>query len=391
MENGKVVEVVKKVNVLKVELTKTFVQRENEVTAVLSGLLSGEPVILVGDPGTAKTALIERLAKMIDAKYFYYLLTRFTEPDELLGALDINALREGKYVRRTEGKLPEAEVAFLDEIFKASSAIRNILLDIILNKRIFSDGTYIQLPMLALYTASNEISTDVEDMAFYDRMTIRDFVTYVGDESVIDLIKSAIMLEMTENNGGIKTIMSVEDVRLLQKLVSQRFYSLANNNTLLTKFSQAVIELKNKGIVLSDRRKVKVLKVASAISVVYAEDTVSLDSLAEALKFTAIHEPDDLEKVEQVIIKLGLSTFYKHVQELNTIKTELRNAIEACKNGGVNEIKMLTNVYKQVVAKVSQLPKNPRFIPYVKELKNLVDEAKRVLDMRRKELFGDIE
>ncbi len=297
---------------LKFELAETFVQREAEITAVLSGLLSGEPVILVGEVGTAKTALIERLAKMIDARYFYYLLTRFTEPDELLGTLDINALREGKYVRRTEGKLPQAEIVFLDEIFKASSAIRNILLDIILNKRIFSDGVYIQLPMLALYTASNEISTDIEDMAFYDRLTIRCFVKSVSEDSWEELIEKGILLD-----GGLETpiLLSVEDVKELQRIVNERFKNITRNTTLIRKYIEALAVLRQRGVKISDRRKIKVLKTASAISVVYGEENVSLDSLAEALKFAAVHDEDELKKVDQVILELGLSSFYQHVQK----------------------------------------------------------------------------
>ncbi len=162
------------------KLLNMFTGRETEILATLTSLVSGEPLILVGPPGVAKTALIESLAKMINAKYFYYLLTRFTEPDELLGPLDIIALREGRYERITRNRLPEAEIVFLDEIFKASSAIRNILLDIILNKRYLNGTDYKKLSMISLFTASNEISTDAEDQAFYDRLTLRVFVKYVS-------------------------------------------------------------------------------------------------------------------------------------------------------------------------------------------------------------------
>jgi MoxR-like ATPase len=371
---------------LKFELAETFVQREAEITAVLSGLLAGEPTILVGEVGTAKTALIERLARMIDARYFYYLLTRFTEPDELLGALDINALREGKYVRRTEGKLPQAEIVFLDEIFKASSAIRNILLDIILNKRIFSDGVYIQLPMLALYTASNEISTDVEDAAFYDRLTIRCFVKSVSEDSWEELIEKGILLD-----EGIKpsVILNVDDVKALQNEVHERFRNITQNASLVRKYIEALATLKQRGVKLSDRRKIKVLKIASAISVIYAEENVSLDSLAEALKFTAVHDEDELKKVEQVILELGLSSFYEHVQKLQVVTAELQNAINASVSGGMEELKMLSAVYKRASAVMTELPENPRLIPYVRQLRQVVHRARDVLEKKKAELFGE--
>ncbi len=371
---------------LKYELAETFVQREAEITAVLSGLLSGEPVILVGEVGTAKTALIERLAKMIDARYFYYLLTRFTEPDELLGTLDINALREGKYVRRTEGKLPQAEIVFLDEIFKASSAIRNILLDIILNKRIFSDGVYIQLPMLALYTASNEISTDIEDMAFYDRLTIRCFVKSVSEDSWEELIEKGILLD-----GGLEApvLLSVEDVKEFQRIVSKRFKNITQNTTLIRKYIEALAVLRQRGVKISDRRKIKVLKTASAISVIYGEENVTLDSLAEALKFTAVHDEDELKKVDQVILELGLSSFYQHVQKIQVVTAELQNALNASLSGGMDELKMLSVVYKRASTVMAEIPQNPRLIPYTRQLRQAISRAKEVLEKKKAELFGE--
>jgi len=373
-----------KLNELKLRLAETFVQREAEITAILSGLLANEPVILVGEVGTAKTALIERLAKMINARYFYYLLTRFTEPDELLGTLDINALREGRYVRRTEGKLPQAEIIFLDEIFKASSAIRNILLDIILNKRIFSDGTYIQLPMLALYTASNEVSTDVEDMAFYDRLTVRSFVKSVSEDAWDELIEKGILLDEKIDPP---VILNVDDIKSLQKIVNERFKNITQNNSLIRKYIEALATLKQRGVKISDRRKIKVLKIASAISYIYGEKNVSLDSLAEALKFTAIHDEDELKKVEQVILELGLSSFYQHVQKLQVVTSELQNAISATTSGGVEELKMLSAIYKKALTVMSELPENPRLIPYMKQLKSVVYRARDVLE--KKELFGE--
>ncbi len=371
---------------LKFRLADIFVQRESEITAVLSGLLSGEPTILVGEVGTAKTALIEKLAEMIDAKYFYYLLTRFTEPDEILGTLDINALREGKYVRRTEGKLPKAEIVFLDEIFKASSAIRNILLDIILNKRIFSDGVYIKLPMLALYTASNEISTDIEDVPFYDRLTIRCFVKSVSEDSWEELIEKGVILD-----SGIETskILSVDDVKELQRVVNDRFRNIVKNQSLMRRYIEALARLKQRGVHISDRRKIKVLKTASAISVIYAENEVSLDSLAEALKFTAAHDEEELKKVEQVILELGLSSFYQHVQKIQVVTAELQNAVNASINGSIEEIKMLSTIYKKASNVIHEIPKNPRLIPYLKQFKQVYHKAGDILERKKAELFGE--
>ncbi len=374
---------ISKLSELKIKLTDLFVQKEAEITAILSGLLSGEPVILVGEVGTAKTILIEKMAELIDAKYFYYLLTRFTEPDEILGPLDINSLREGKYVRRTENRLPEAEIIFLDEIFKASSAIRNILLDIILNRRFRNNGEFKKLPMLTLYTASNEVSSDIEDAAFYDRLTVRCFVRSVSEDAWSELVEKGIILEDLKLNP----VLSVDDVKNLQKLTLERFKKMPESKVLQV-YLDALASLKQKGVKLSDRRKIKLLKIASAISIIYNEETVSPDSIAEALKLVAVHDEDDIRKVDQVIFELGLSSYYKHIQRIQTVNSELQNAIKLAKSGGIDEIKMLSTICNRAVEMVEEIPKNPRLLPYTRQLKSSINKAKDILDKKKAEIFG---
>ena len=108
-------------------LDQSFLDKQEIIRLLIICTLAGEHMILVGPPGTAKSALIRLLARLIDARYFEYLLTRFTEPNELFGPVDMNAFRQGTYQRRTEKMLPEAEIVFLDEVFKANSAILNSL------------------------------------------------------------------------------------------------------------------------------------------------------------------------------------------------------------------------------------------------------------------------
>ena len=375
--------VLSKLAELKLRLADLFVQREAEITAVLAGLISGEPVILVGEAGTAKTILIEKMAELIDAKYFYYLLTRFTEPDEVLGPLDINALREGKYVRRIEGRLPEAEIVFLDEIFKASSAIRNILLDIILNRRFRNNGGYLKLPMLTMYAASNEVSSDAEDAAFYDRLTVRCFVKSVSEDAWSELVERGITLEELR----LKPIINVNEIKEIQQTVMERFRKIPESG-ILQIYLDALASLKQKGVRISDRRKIKLLKIASAVSVIYGEDTVSPDSLAEALKFVAVHDEDDVRKVDQVIFELGLSSYYKHIQRIQTVNSELQNAIKLSRSGSIDELKMLSSICNKASEMLENMPQNPRLMPYIRQLKGSIFKAKDMLERKKAEIFG---
>jgi len=361
------------------KLLSLFVGRETEILASLTSLVSGEPLILVGPPGTAKTALIESLAKMINARYFYYLLTRFTEPDELLGPLDIVALREGRYERIIRNRLPEAEIVFLDEIFKASSAIRNILLDIILNKRYLNGTDYKRLPMISLFTASNEISTDAEDQAFYDRLTLRVFVKYVSNDMWSELLDKGVVLPAIQQE--IKPVTSAEYFRQLQQLTILRAQTIVNTPELKNKLLESFSYLKNEGIEISDRRKIKILYISAAISIVSAEENISLESIADALRLTAIYTEDDIVKVERVIQKAKLSIYQEIIQQLMTITSEIRNGIETLnREQTLSNLKMLRELTAKGAEMLKKVPRNPRITKYVDELKRAVNDAKNIIN-----------
>src|SRR5262249_58210411 len=120
-------------------------------------VVARDPLFLFGPPGTAKSALIRHFASAVQGRYFEYLLTRFSEPIEIFGPIDIARLREGAVVTVTTGMLPEAEFVFLDELFNANSAILNNLLTV-LNERVYRRGAEThRLPILSLSSASNHL------------------------------------------------------------------------------------------------------------------------------------------------------------------------------------------------------------------------------------------
>ena len=157
-----------------------------------------EPLLLVGPPGTAKSDLVLKFKDALgiaEEDYFEYMLTRFTEPSEIIGAIDIQELRAGRYIRKKEGKLPTARLAFLDEIFKSNSAILNILLTIVNEKKFYQEGKPEPVPLRVLFAATNEIPEQGELAALKDRFVLKVQSRSVQDEHFTELIDAGLRAE----------------------------------------------------------------------------------------------------------------------------------------------------------------------------------------------------
>lgn len=188
----------KKINRFRESLGRFFVNKQEIIDLMCVAAVAQEPLLLVGPPGTAKSDLVLKFKDALGVEqgdYFEYMLTRFTEPSEIIGAIDIKELRDGKYIRRKEGKLPTAKLVFLDEIFKSNSAILNILLTIINERKFYQEGKPEPVPLRVMFAATNEVPEQGELAALKDRFVLKVESRPVQDEFFPELIDAGLQSE----------------------------------------------------------------------------------------------------------------------------------------------------------------------------------------------------
>lgn len=248
-------------------LNAQFLDKQEVIRLLNISAIAGEHMVIVGPPGTAKSAIIGMFAQLIDATYFEYLLTRFTEPNELFGPVDIKEFREGRYTRRTARMLPEAEIVFLDEIFKSNSAILNSLLHVI-NERRFANGPIVmKVPLISLFGASNEVPNDENLAAMFDRFLLRVRSDYLDSYHFHELMNKGIAHEVRKLTGRgteMRPLTSADELRQLQANFDQL---MVFPEDFMAKYKGLVFQIRSEGITVSDRRAVKLLKLFAASAV----------------------------------------------------------------------------------------------------------------------------
>ena len=226
-------------------LNSRFVGLEEAIRALVLSVASGEPLLLIGPPGTAKSRLIRAFCGMVGLlneedpgaahpDYFEYLLTPFTEPGELFGFYNIAAARENRLVRDDEGMMQHAKIVYLDEVFNGSSAILNSILAFI-NERVFHDrGVRRRVAMQCLFGATNHLPDSPDLKAVFDRFVLRCHLENV--QAKVKPIGELLSVGWQETYG-IKSPGGANS-QILEHMVS---------------FRQTLRELTGKGLLVPDR------------------------------------------------------------------------------------------------------------------------------------------
>ena len=294
------------------ELGAQFLERSELIDGALCALLSANHVLIIGPPGTAKSMLAEELCQRVEgASYFQWLLTKFTTPEEIFGAVSLKALEQDDYRRVTTHKLPEAHIAFLDEIFKANSSILNALLTLI-NERLFHNGRErIAVPLITMFGASNELPDEDELTALYDRFMLRFVVDYIVEEFRF--------LKMLEGSRpAVRTRLQSSELGELRSKAA----AIAVPTSVLRTVADIRRELTRQQIVASDRRYRMTIDVLRAHALLMQRDRVTEDDLF-FLQHVLWKDPEERAKVRDTLQHL-IKGYEEEARELLIQTQELQ-------------------------------------------------------------------
>lgn len=364
----------KKLQKLVEELKGSLFERDDEIEGILAAILSDTNLLLLGPPGTAKSLMARLVCKAFDGKYFEWLVHKFTTPEDLFGPISLKSMEQDVYRRVTTGKLPESNVAFVDEIWKSSDAVLNTLLTIVNEKVFHNNGVPTKVPLLTMVGASNELPEGDSLAALYDRFILRYWVRPLQDESnFLNLLKC--------ENSDPKTKISLEELEKMKDAVSKVKVSNEVLNTLL----EIKNDLKTKGITSSDRRWKMIIKVLCAVAYLRGRDEISQDDF-DVLCNTLWDDPKEQKTIMEIVAKYAnpLKTialdFADAAEEVYALwKTSTSEAEEAKDNKAEMAATIeASSTLKEIIGAISSEVSKNKDHPGVSDLSKVLDRVRNM-------------
>ncbi|MBE2254335.1 MAG: AAA family ATPase [Myxococcus sp.] len=339
----------KAIAALRAQLLLLFPERQPVIDGSLAAVLAGEHVLLLGPPGTAKSALVRVLAQAFGGTYFERLLTKFSTPEELFGPVSLKGLEADRFTRVTAGMLPEAEFAFVDEVFKANSAILNALLSVV-NERIFhNDGKPMPVPLVSMFGASNELPEGKELEALFDRFALRFQVDYLLRPQNLKNILGAAEPKLSGS-------LDMKTLRAAQAEVAKVKVSDATVDALIAIRDACRTE----GIIASDRRWKKSLRLVQAAAWMAGEKQTTPEDLT-LLVDALWREPKERSKVAKLVGRLADPVATQAVEILDAAR-ETADKVAGLRSGDrkayIAQAAQALEAFTQQVSKLEKLAKS---------------------------------
>ncbi|MBZ6202704.1 AAA family ATPase [Streptomyces olivaceus] len=282
------------------ELSDRFYERADVVRTLLVTLLAGQHSLVLGPPGTAKSEMARELTGRIEgASYWEILLSKFTAPTRMFGPIDVAALARGEYRQVYDGRATTAHVAFIDEIFKCSTAALNETLGY-LNERIYhpeSGGEPVRCPLIGAITASNELPDGEDSAAIYDRLLVRIEVKYLEDPSnFAALVRSAV------SRPAAPTRTTVE-LAALRRAVAEHVPAVNVPDLIVDAVCTLRAALRRRELVASDRRWRQAVGLLQASAYLDGRRSVTENDLS-VLTHVLWNSPAERPAVEREVLHL---------------------------------------------------------------------------------------
>lgn len=329
------------------DLNSTFAEREREIRGLIIAALAGEHVLLLGPAGTAKSALANTFCNALDgATFFQWLLTRFSTPEELFGPVSLDGLKHDVFRRVTKNKLPEAHVCFLDEIYKANSAVLNALLTAINERGFDNDGGRTRIPLETVVGASNELPEGPELAALHDRFLLRYWVTYTKTPDAFKRL-------LTGSEPAISTRISMVDLKQAQAEVEAVVVTDAAVDELFRLRTEVAVE----GVTASDRRWRKAVRILKAAAWIEGANEVTPEAfpiLAHVLWETT----EQIAKLTQIVSRYTSAELAEAQEVADTVLELVGNLPQKGSDQYAQQLVSITRELKKAGERISKLAKN---------------------------------
>ena len=312
-----------------VEMNNLFVERDELIKLMELAIVTGTNLLMLGPPGTAKSAITYELCGRIEnANYFQWMLNKTSDPSEILGPFSVKEMENDKFMRITTGKLPEAHIAFMDEVFKSNAPTLNALLTIMNEHIFYNDGKPVEVPLISMFGASNEPPEDESLDAMYDRFIFRMNVQYIHDAAN----KKRMHSNYVDNRAGLlnlvnKTTITLAEVQALQTAAK----AVKVPKDIINKFIRLISDLDRQAVHISDRRQNECFKVMQGSAVLAGRNSVTLDDF-KSLVYVLWEKEEHIPLIESSILKMvnPYDDRFKELKEnFNQVKTDIESITDS--------------------------------------------------------------
>ena len=312
-----------------VEMNNLFVERDELIKLMELAIVTGTNLLMLGPPGTAKSAITYELCGRIEnANYFQWMLNKTSDPSEILGPFSVKEMENDKFMRITTGKLPEAHIAFMDEVFKSNAPTLNALLTIMNEHIFYNDGKPVEVPLISMFGASNEPPEDESLDAMYDRFIFRMNVQYIHDAAN----KKRMHSNYVDNRAGLlnlvnKTTITLAEVQALQAAAK----AVKVPKDIINKFIRLISDLDRQAVHISDRRQNECFKVMQGSAVLAGRNNVTLDDF-KSLIYVLWEKEEHIPLIESSILKMvnPYDDRFKELKEnFNQVKTDIESITDS--------------------------------------------------------------